>query len=208
MKDPLKERFKNSEYPLSETPPEGHRDRFKQRLTESLHEKEIHVRISRSLVRKLAIAATVVLAVVFVWLYQSSSLEQPQSQMNGAELNRMTLAAISDKYSNVETFFSKQVNHRLEMIENSDSDLEKTIYREAIQKLTKLEKEYKKLEYDLALQPDNSRIIHAMIQNYQLRIKVLENLYSKIELKKTHKNEKNEKAYIQQPDVARSGLLA
>lgn len=194
MQDQLKKRFEDVKETWDEHPPKGHRDRFMNRLEKEQPKKGWDVHLSYRLVRRLAVAATVIIAAVFIWIYNGTSLN-PSSQPSQG----MTLAAISDKYHNVESFYIREVDHRLKLIENSDSDVESTIYREAIQKLSKLESDYKVLEKDLAAQSDNIRIISAMIQNYQLRIKVLENLYQKLEINQTLKLEENEKAHIHQP---------
>jgi len=143
--------------------------------------------------RRIAVAALVIIAVTFAWITNSSKIISPAN--TGTELNEgMSLAVISDKYRNVESFYIREVNSKLKLLENSDSDLEKSIYREAIAKLDKLESNYLLLEQDLASNPDNLRVINAMIQNYQLRIKVLETLYKKLEINKTLKINENEKA--------------
>ena len=195
MQDKLKQRFENEDFNLDTSPPVGHRNRFEQRLKENdaLKPKGIQFHLSYKIMRRIAVAAVIVIAVSFVWVMNSSKIKSPGNA--GTELNEgMNLAAISDKYQNVESFYIREVNSKLKMIENSDSDLEKTIFREAIAKLDKLESNYKLLERDLATNPDNLRVINAMIQNYQLRIKVLETLYKKLEINKTLKINEDEKA--------------
>jgi hypothetical protein len=189
MKDKLKQRFENNEPDLESTPPDGHRNRFEQRIEEedNLNPKGVQFHISYKLLRRVAVAAVLIIAVTFTWIIKDSKVESPMN-------DGMTLAAISDKYHNVETFYKKEVNNRLNLIENSGSDTEKSIYREAISKLTKLENSYKILEKDLASNSDNLRVINAMIQNYQLRIKVLETLYKKLEINQTLKIDEDEKA--------------
>lgn len=202
MKDKLKQRFENHELDLDSTPPEGHRNRFEQRLEEeeNLNPKGVQFHISYKLIRRIAVAAILVIAVTFTWLIRDSKVETPLNE-------GMTLAAISDKYQDVETFYRKEVNNRLNLIESSSSDMEKSIYREAIAKLTKLENSYKLLEKDLGSNPDNLRVINAMIQNYQLRIKVLETLYKKLEINQTLKINEDEKANNKYHRSVSSNLL-
>ena len=195
MKDKLKQRFENEEHKLDIAPPEGHRDRFEQKLREKAapNPKGIQMHVSYKFIRRFAVAAVVVIAVTFTWMMSDSKINIPSN--TGTELNEgMDLAAISDKYRNIESFYTREVNSKLKLLENSDSDLEKMIYQEAISKLTRLENNYKNLEINLASNPDNLRIINAMIKNYQLRIKVLETLYKKLEINKTLKINEDEKA--------------
>ena len=202
MKDKLKQRFENNGPDLESTPPEGHRNRFEQRLEEeeNLNPKGVQFHISYKLLRRVAVAAILVIAVTFTWLINDSKVETPVNE-------GMSLAAISDKYHDVETFYRREVNNRLILIENSNSDMEKSIYREAIAKLTKLENSYKLLEKDLGSNPDNLRVINAMIQNYQLRIKVLETLYKKLEINQTLKINEDEKANNKYHQSVSSNLL-
>jgi len=200
MKDKLKQRFENHDLEL--TPPKGHRNRFEQRLKEeeNLNPKGVQFHISYKLMQRVAVAALIVIAATFTWVVNDSKVKTPVSE-------GMSLAAISDKYHDVETFYQREVNNRLNLIDNSDNDLEKSIYREAISKLTKLENSYKILEKDLASNPDNLRIINSMIQNYQLRIKVLETLYKKLEINQTLKINEDEKANNKNHRSVSSNLL-
>ena len=202
MKDKLKQRFENHELDLESTPPDGHRNRFEQRLEEeeNLNPKGIQFHISYKLIQRVAVAAVLIIAVTFTWVVTNSKVETPMNE-------GMKLAAISDKYQDVETFYRKEVNNRLILIENSGGDMEKSIYREAISKLTKLENSYKLLEKDLGSNPDNLRVINAMIKNYQLRIKVLETLYKKLEINQTLKINEDEKANNKNHRSVSSNLL-
>jgi len=210
MKDKLKQRFESEEQNLGVTPPEGHRNRFEQRLKEQTTlkpTKGIQFNLSYRTMRRIAVAAVVVIAVTFTWLMNDSKISSPVK--GETELNEgMNLAAISDKYRDVEYFYKKEVNSRLNLIENSGSDIEKSIYREAISKLNKLEDSYKLLEKDLASNPDNLRVINAMIQNYQLRIKVLETLYKKLEINQTLKINEDEKANNNDHQPVSSSIFA
>ena len=202
MKDKLKQRFENNRPDLESTPPDGHRKRFEQRLEdeENLNPKGVQFHITYKLIRRVAVAAILIIAVTFTWVVNDSKVETPVNE-------GMSLAAISDKYPDFETFYRREVNNRLILIENSSSDMERSIYREAIAKLTKLENSYKLLEKDLGSNPDNLRVINAMIQNYQLRIKVLETLYKKLEINQTLKINEDEKANKKYHQSVSSNLL-
>lgn len=200
MKDKLKQRFENHDLDL--TPPKGHRKRFEQRLEEeeNLNPKGVQFHISYKLMQRVAVAALIIIAATFTWVVNDSKVKTPVNE-------GMSLAAISDKYQDVETFYQREVSNRLNLIDNSENDMEKSIYREAISKLTKLENSYKILEKDLASNPDNLRIINSMIQNYQLRIKVLETLYKKLEINQTLKINEDEKANNKNHRSVSSNLL-
>jgi hypothetical protein len=119
----------------------------------------------------------------------------------------MSLAAISDNYLDVEFFYQNQIDNYLKAISDDDSDLNKSVYKEALLKLHKLELNYDLLEKDLAVNPTNLRVINAMIQNYQIRINVLQTLYQKLEINETIKKQENEKAN-NSPSLPGSGILS
>ena len=58
---------------------------------------------------------------------------------------------------------------------------------------------YVQLQHDLQTNPDDPRVINAMINHYQIRIKVMQRIV--VQLKdarklKTHKTQENEKIYV------------
>ena len=85
---------------------------------------------------------------------------------------------------------------RLTRLETEDNENDQITYKEALNKLNSLEIDYSNLEKDLAQNPGNTRIVYAMIKNYQLRITVLETLLQKLNIKETQKNDENEKANV------------
>lgn len=193
MKDKLKQRFEEStdlDKILEASPPDGHRNQFEQRLKKESDSSSngIKLIVSYRTIRRLSVAAILIIAITFTWLASDSKV------VKDSPIEGMELAAISDKYYDVESFYKREVNSRLNLFENSKSEIEKSIYQEALAKLSKLETSYGQLEKELASNPDNLRVINSMIQNYQLRIKVLETLHKKLEINQTLKIDQNEKA--------------
>ena len=191
MQDKLKERFENEEMNESHEPNFGHRQRFTEMLDKEMEHKAdgFQLNISFKMMRIAAVAAILITAISFAWFWDQSKL-----QTNGSA--SLTLADISDKYEEVEFFYQEQMTSRLAKLEIEDNENEKITYKEALNKLNKLEIDYSNLERDLAQNPGNTRIVYAMIKNYQLRITVLETLLQKLNIKETQKTEENEKANL------------
>jgi hypothetical protein len=189
MQDKLKSRFESEEFSEDQVPSLEHRSRFMERLDKEMgHQPEgFHLHISYSFMRVAAVAVLLITAISFAWFWD-------QSRLNNAGPQSMSLADVSEKYREVEFFYQEQMNTRLAELENEDNEADQAIYKEAVEKLNQLDLNYDKLEYDLAQNPGNTRIVFAMIKNYQLRITVLETLLNKLNIKETQKTEEDEKA--------------
>ena len=191
MQDKLKERFENEEQQLLHEPELGHRNRFMERLDDEMNHKPegLQLNISYQFMRSAAAVAILVTSISFAWFWDQSNVNTPTEKT-------MTLADVSEKYKEVEFFYKDQMVDRLSKLKTEDNEAGNLVYNEAIDKMNKLEVNYAKLEKDLALNPGNSRIVFAMIKNYQLRITVLETLLQKLNIKETQKTEENEKANL------------
>lgn len=190
MQDKLKKRFENEVLGDEFEPSTEHRSNFMRRLDEELKHKPegVQLHISYSFMRVAAIAILLITAISFAWFWDHSKVEAgPQS---------MSLADVSEKYKEVEFFYQEQMSARLVSLELADNEQDQLVYKEALQRLSQLDENYNKLENDLAQNPGNSRIVYAMIKNYQLRITVLETLLNKLNIKETQKAEENEKANL------------
>ena len=191
MQDTLKDRFEKESFKDQQEPEIGHRDRFMERLDiEMNHRSEgLQLNISYKFMRAAAAVAVLVTAISFAWFWD-------QSRALGTETESLSLASVSEKYKEVEYFYKDQMASRLAQLEIEDNEADKYVYNEALAKLSKLDIDYSALEKDLAQNPGNTRIVYAMIQNYQLRITVLETLLQKLNIKETQKTDENEKASL------------
>lgn len=191
MQDKLKERFEREDEQAFHEPEMGHRNRFMERLDlEMDHKPEgFQLNISYQFMRTAAAVAILVTSIAFAWFWDQSSVNTPTNKT-------MTLADVSEKYKEVEFFYKDQMVEKLNELKTEDNEVGNLVYNEAIEKLDQLEVNYTRLEKDLTINPGNSRIVFAMIKNYQLRITVLETLLQKLNIKETQKTEENEKANL------------
>ena len=180
MQDKLKERFEKEEGNELHEPNLGHRQRFIDMLDEKMDHKPegFQLNISFKAIRIAAAAAVLITAISFAWFW-----DQSQVQTSGS--TSLTLADISEKYEEVEFFYQEQMTARLTQLEIEDNEDDKFTYKEALNKLNRLESDYTNLERDLTQNPGNTRIVYAMIKNYQLRITVLETILQKLNIKET-----------------------
>jgi hypothetical protein len=191
MQDKLKERFEKERSSIDHEPDMGHRNRFINRLDKEMnHSTEgFQLNVSYQFMRTAAAVAILITSISFAWFWDQSSVNTPDNRT-------MTLADVSEKYKEVEFFYQDQMQEKLSNLASEDNEKGNIIYNEALQKMEQLEVNYIRLEKDLTLNPGNARIVFAMIKNYQLRIKVLETLLQKLNIKETQKTEENEKANL------------
>ena len=105
------------------------------------------------------------------------------------------MADVSPKMEEVQNYFVATIYNNLKNIESSRNLETETIIEEALDQLEDLEEEYIIFLTELNIAENQSKIINAMIQNYQQRIKVLDNVLQQIEKIKNN-NLLNDESYI------------
>jgi len=178
MNDELKKYIKEHQEQLPEfSPVDGHEDRFLQRLQAEQGSGSGKSKGVENL-RWIAIAASLAILVslgITVWQLRTV----PEQQM--AE-EKMQLQQVSPEMKSAEEFLMAELNtkkQRADEIVASDPELQGFI-----DQLNQLEKDYEQLELELNTNRDNERIIAGMIQNYRLRLELLERLFAKHQTKK------------------------
>ncbi|MCF6349590.1 MAG: hypothetical protein L3J23_00975 [Flavobacteriaceae bacterium] len=156
-----------------EEPNIGHFNRFEARLKSKNKSKKFSYKY-------IAVAATISMLFGI-----SFALIQPNK---GVEL-----AEISPKMGETQDYFTAVIQEELEKINKVKNIGNEQIINDAFLQLKQLEKNYKKLTFELKESNNNSKeIIFAMINNYQQRITVLQNLLNNLVNFKQLKNRKNE----------------
>jgi hypothetical protein len=158
---------KNRQHYDVHEPEDGHLNRFTSRLDEQFHasKRKRNIPLWR-------IAATVVLIVSLagVMIYQySDKSSTAQGQM-------------SDELSQVVDHYNRLTDQRLDDISNcASSDEEATkIDVMAREQLMKLEQDANVLHAELNKDESNERVYGALVTNYRTRIKLLDNIITKI----------------------------
>lgn len=143
-------------------PSDGHFERFSFRLATRLHAGTA----KRSIVPYLLKAAVVTLLVTLSSLWTFDHFVRPNLK------TKMTLSEVSPEYREVEKYYVQQVN----FMENEFSSLTLSTpeQKEALMKeMTSMDSVYVELQKELRANPDDQRIIDAMIKHYQTKIEVM-----------------------------------
>jgi hypothetical protein len=178
MKDQdLKELFNQlrGDLDLYETP-EGHQRRFSHRLNRANGVKAI----KRWWLKPLSIAASIVVIVGLAYALGARSA-QPEG-----------LAGISPEMAETQSYFLLTINQEIARLDSYRSPQTELLIEDALQQLDRLDGEYQKLKTELIKSGNDKRVISAMIQNFQSRIDLLEQVLGMAEELKNLKFNENE----------------
>jgi hypothetical protein len=166
-------------------PSEGHFDRFSVKL-EIRHQK---MAARRSIVPYLLKAAVVTLLVTLSSLWTWDHFIRPGSK-------RMTLSEVSPQYKEVENYYVHQVNMMENEIVNLDANQSPEQKKILMKEMESMDSTYVSLQKELKANPNDERIINAMIDHYQTKLDVMTYIVNQLKavrnenLKKSNKNEK------------------
>jgi len=166
-------------------PGDGHFERFTEKLR------------SANMERRFYIPYYLKIAVVLLFVSISSiaiyELIRPAQWGAGG----YTIGRLSPEYREVEDFFIHTINTKYDMLEslnNEDNEQTKMIRDE----LKEMDVVFQNLSKELQHDPNNERLINAMIQHYQMKLEILNSIISQLEEIKqiTSKNNKHENKEI------------
>jgi hypothetical protein len=142
-------------------PAEGHLERFSYKLGVRFGVKR-KINIGPYLLRAAAVTLLLTLSSLWTWEH----FIRPES-------TKMTLSQVSPEYREVEKYYVQQVN----MIEDEifggsmvTSDEQKNMLQE---ELKNMDLTYKELQKELKANPNDERVINAMIEHYQTKVEVM-----------------------------------
>lgn len=181
--------LKNLEELNDNEPEEGHFERFEARLKLQNKKKKVNLKM----IMKVAAA------VVFVLLAanQTAIYLSPDNKGNIFTMfgkNDVTLASVSPEYGEVEFYYTNAINvglNQWQELENQgliSTDEKKMMDDE----LSEFETRYKNLQQDLAANPNDERVINAMLEYYQAKLSVINMIVNKLEEVKQQKNTEHE----------------
>jgi hypothetical protein len=167
-------------------PSKGHFERFNTMLEVRFRKEAPKRSIVPYLLRAAVVTLLVTLSSLWVW-----------DHFLRAENKRMALGDVSPQYREVENYYVHQVN--LMESEITDASLFSTEQKEMLNKeMQSMDSVYVSLQKELKANPDDQRIINAMIEHYQTKVEVLNYIINQL---KTIRNETknstgNEKAQL------------
>ena len=159
MEDKLHSFFTENDFDIHE-PHTGHLNRFERKLNQPKKQSFSWAWMSA--------AASVILIIGF---YLGSFQQQ----------KTYDLADISPKMAETQSFFVNTINQELKEVEKFRTIDTEIIIEDTLEELEELEDQYKSLVYELNHQDNKRQVIKGMIQNYQQRLSLLENLLEHLE---------------------------
>ena len=149
-------------------PDDGHKTRFSERL-DAIHQ------VGAGYKRKIWYRAAVVTVLLSISAVLSFQLMQSEP------IN--TTVGLPDEVKKEQFYLETIVETAMSKIEAERNENTQTIIEEAFSQLKLLEEEQKRLEEELKEHYDK-RIVKALMDNFQFRIRLLENVMEQIELSK------------------------
>ncbi len=100
------------------------------------------------------------------------------------------LSSISPKMEDTQNYFTAVIHQELKKIEKIQNPTNQKIINDALLQIQVLEDDYKSQKIALSINSKNKNVIYAMVNNYQKRIEVLQNLLNELNkfnnIKKTY----------------------
>ncbi|NQU53627.1 MAG: hypothetical protein HQ522_13920 [Bacteroidetes bacterium] len=180
--------LKNLEGLNENEPLDGHFARFEAKLN-AQHKKK---RFSFNVVWKVAAAVIFVfLAANQAFIYMSPN--QQSSLLTAFSKNEVTLASVSSEYEEVEFYYTNAINVGLNKWNTLTTDgfISDEEQQMMDTELSEFEDRFKTLQEDLAANPNDERVINAMLEYYQAKLSVISMIVNKLEEVKQIKNNQN-----------------
>ena len=169
-------------------PMDGHFERFQAKLNRQNKRKLI----SFSLVWKVAAAVVFVLLAV----NQANIYFSPDKQNDELEVNNsgFSLASVSPEYKEVEFYYTNAINVGLNQWNGLKTDgfISESEQEAMNAELAEFEERFKTLQTDLAANPNDERVINAMLEYYQAKLEIINMIVNKLQEVKQVKNNKHE----------------
>lgn len=163
-------------------PMDGHFERFQAKLDKQHKTK----RINFGIVWKVAAAAVF----AFLAVNQAVIYLAPEKQKQAENQAEFSLSSVSPEYREVEFYFTNAIADGLNQWNTLKNDgLISENEQEAMNlELAEFEERYKNLQSDLAINPNDERVINAMLEYYQAKLDIINLIVGKLEEVKEKKN--------------------
>jgi hypothetical protein len=160
-------------------PMEGHFARFEAKLNAQNKKK-------RTINLNIILKVTAAVVFVFLATNQAFIYFSPDNQgifNSKTESASLTLASVSPEYQEVEYYYTSSINTGMEqwnkwIEEGLISEDEQTMMNN---ELAEFETLYQNLQKDLAANPNDERVINAMLEYYQAKLSVINIIITKLE---------------------------
>jgi len=182
MKDDLERLILNNQHSFqNEEPLEGHFERFEARLQKA---SEPSRKFNFQAVLK--IAAVVVFALLLV--------NQARIWLTPEKKETLSLGSISPEYREVEFYYTNAIQLGMSQLDKLKNDglISESEQQIMLTEQKEFDQVYQKLLTDLKANPNDERVINAMLEYYQSRMNVISLIISKLKEVKQQKTEQHE----------------
>ncbi len=181
MTDILEKTIRENRAAFEEEPMLGHFDRFESRL-DQMHTKKRGIGWKSY----LQIAASILLVVL--------AANQARIYFSPEEKVSISLSQIAPEYSEVEFYFTSSIQNNMKewdklFIDGYISENEQVMMTAEIEEFDKM---YIELQTELEANPDDERVINAMLEYYQAKLSVITLIIEKLQDVKQQKTTKYE----------------
>jgi hypothetical protein len=142
-------------------PIEGHLERFNWKLEKRLHSNATRRSIVPYLLRAAVVTVLVTLSSLWTW---DHFIRTDRG---------MTLGDVSPQYKEVENYYVHQVSFMEGELKNADFGNNPAQKLEMKKELKSMDSTYTQLQKELKANPNDERIITAMIEHYQTKVEVM-----------------------------------
>jgi len=186
MNDELERLIIDNRHLLKDDEPlEGHFERFEAKLQKaSKPTRIINFRVV------LKIAAIVVFALLTV--------NQARMWLTPEKKETLSLGSISEEYREVEFYYTNAIQGGMSQWEklNHEGFVSESEQQSMQKEQLEFDQMYQKLQKDLEANPNDERVINAMLEYYQARMNILTLIINKLQEVKQQKNNKNHEIKI------------
>ncbi len=155
--------LKNLERFDTEEPINGHNDRFDAKLTQ----------LDRKRGRRIGIIMLKIAAVLLLGLVISYAAIREFRFLNRNTENIITAIAYPE-LNEAEQFYTSQLNQYYSKIQDLRFNNDKTEKKQIIDELSEMDQQVWVMKLDLRQNPDDERIVHAIINFYQVKIELMD----------------------------------
>jgi len=180
--DIMEKTFRDNKAIFEEDAPPGHFERFEQRLNQQ------HI---RPFYRQRKFYLRVAAAVVFVLLVGN----QVRMYMDRPTERPATLSSVSPEYREAEFYYTTSIDEGMRHWKRLTADGEISPEEQDMmkQEIAEFDATYKRLQEELAANPEDERVINAMLELYQTRLSIINLIINKLEdIKKLKENNHDE----------------
>jgi len=162
-------------------PIDGHLDRFNWKLERRLHSQATRRSIVPYLLKAAVVTLLITLSSLWTW-----------DQFIRKDKGGMTLGDVSPQYKEVENYYVHQVNMMEGELQNVDFGTNPEQKEMLQNEMKSMDSTYVQLQKELKANPNDERIINAMIEHYQTKIEVLSYIVDQLKAIRNENNEKTE----------------